>query len=215
MPAPVVSRPRARSRSRAAGAVTACAALALLGAGCTGSEEDGAAPVDRGTPLAEVDTSSLVVARAPWCEDLPAAAVERALGGPVARTSSYTNGDRARITDQVRDVAHEHSCTFRAADGTTARAWVFAPPVTPAAARALARSAGRSKGCRVLADAPALGRPSVATLCSGGTEVAYHGLLGDAWLSCSLAAPAGVREADLRDRTDQWCTAVVQTAAGG
>lgn len=215
MPAPVASRPRARARSRLAGALTACAALVLLGAGCTGSAEDGAAPVDRGTPLAEVDTPSLVAARAPWCADLPAAAVERALGGPVTRETSYTNGDRAQITDQVRDVSHEHSCTFRAADGTTARAWVFAPPVTPAAARALVRAAGQAKGCRVLADAPALGRPSVATLCSDGTVVAYHGLLGDAWLSCSLAVPAGVAEADLREHTDQWCAAVATTASAG
>ena len=37
---------------------------------------------------------------------------------------------------------------------------------------------------------------------------AYHGLFGDAWLSCSLSARAAVD--DLAERTDRWCATVVQ-----
>jgi hypothetical protein len=65
-------------------------------------------------------------------------------------------------------------------------------------------------------DASAFGSPSVAVGCRAGRTLtaAYHGLFGDAWLSCSLAVPVGgAARADLVDRAGRWCVAVA--AASG
>lgn len=222
--------PARRTRRRGAPAGLLAVGLAVVLASCTGSGDGGGATPgpDVGTPLASVDTTTLAVTRGPWCDQLPAEAVERALGGPPATSSAYESGDRARITPDVRDVAHEFSCTFVGEDGTTARAWVFAPPVTRAQAGRLVRVAGSAEGCRRVRDAPDFGRPSVATICQGegrsgtgaaaSTVASYAGLFGDAWLSCSLGTPsaesasAESAERDVLDRAGRWCVAVANTA---
>jgi hypothetical protein len=187
---------------------------------CTGSDpEPEAAPSAPSTPLASYDTAGLVVARAPFCDRIAEEAVTAVLGGEQAASSSYENGESARIGDR-RDVAHEHGCAYRAEDGTTARAWVFAPPVTPARARGLARAAESERGCRPAAEAPAFGRPSAALVCRDGDDstASFRGLFGDAWLTCTVTAssaagdPEGVE--DQLDRAGRWCVAVVEAAAG-
>ncbi|MGD9961101.1 hypothetical protein [Nocardioides sp.] len=195
--------------------------LALGGlAACTGSgdgpKDDGAerpagTPTPSATPLAGFDTASVVVARDDFCSLVPELAVEQTLGGPFASTTDYVNGERAPITPKVRDVAHEYSCTWVAEDGTTARAWVFAPPVTPKAARGLVRDLRDQRRCDT-PDAPDFGTPSVATVCTSdtGLEAAFHGLFVDAWLSCSLTGAPGTGSA-LLDRTGQWCVQVAQS----
>jgi hypothetical protein len=45
-----------------------------------------------------------------------------------------------------------------------------------------------------------------------GDEVTFHGLFGDAWLSCSLSA-VGADQDGLVDRTGRWCVAVAQAAS--
>ena len=119
----------------------------------------------------------------------------------------------------MRDVVHEDGCTFEAEDGTAARAWVFAPPVTAAQAAVLARQASTAEGCRELPDAPAFGRSSVATVCDTTDDSAvtsFRGLFGDAWLTCSLIVPATAPEQEaLAERTGRWCAAVAQTGATG
>lgn len=194
-------------------------AAVLVAGGCSGGS-DAPAPSptpDLGTPLADVATRKLAVARGDWCSSLPDDAVERTLGGPARRTSSYGNGDRVTLGDGVRDVVHEYSCSFVGAGGATARAWVFAPPVTPARAQSLVRAARNGRGCRAIDSAAGFGQPSVATRCTtdGLRRITYQGLFGDAWLSCSLTEPTGGPEADLADRADRWCAAVAQTAASG
>jgi hypothetical protein len=99
-----------------------------------------------------------------------------------------------------------------------ARAWVFAPPVTPDEARALAAAAARERGCRALPDAPAFGSPTAAIACTGGGDqrVSFRGLFGDAWLACSLSAPTSERDQDaLADRAGRWCVAVARAASRG
>ena len=117
----------------------------------------------------------------------------------------------------MQDVAHEFGCTWRRTDGSTARAWVFTPPVTAGRARALARTTASTPGCSEVADAPAFGRPSAAVVCraDGTLEASYRGLFGDAWLSCALAAPVSPADrADLVDRAGRWCVAVATAASG-
>jgi hypothetical protein len=215
--------PRLARPCRAALAVAVMASLAVTG--CTGNGDDGdaAAPVAAaGTPLASVDTSLIAVARAPFCERLTTVVVERALGGRTADATSYGNGDRAEVVPGVKDVAHEFACTFTAADGTTARAWLFAPPITRDRAAGLVTTAAGAEGCTEVTGAARFGDPSVAVQCltrTGdplqGTTVTYQGLFGDAWLACSLAVPGATVRVDQVDQTSRWCAAVVLAAAAG
>lgn len=209
--------PRRAPRS---GGVLAAALLLALSA-CTPAEEGPPEPTTTpsptGTPLAEVDTSTMVLTRAAFCQEIPDESVTLALGGTARKRTSYDNGERAQLTDDVRDVAHEFDCTFRRG-ATEARAWLFAPPVTRARAKELVALAAEAKGCETPDAAPDYGRPSLASVCSDDerTTVLFRGLFHDSWLTCSLAVPtAGTgRQAELLDRAGRWCAAVAQAASG-
>jgi len=216
--------PRPSRRARQALSVAALAVVALPVSACTGGggsdDASGAPAVAVGTPLTEVDTSLIAVVRGPFCERLSSVLVERALGGKVAAATSYGNGDRAEVAAGVTDVAHEFSCTFTAADGTEARAWLFAPPITRDRAAGIVKAVSAREGCTVIDDAARFGDPSVAVQCLSrtgdrlqGTTVTYQGLFGDAWLACSLAVPGDTVRIDQADQASRWCAGVV-TAAG-
>lgn len=199
--------------------MTACllALLALGGCSSGDAEQPAAQPTpDRGTPLGRFHSKRVAVTRGEFCDRLPAAAVERALGSSPRRERTYRSGQRVKLSASVHDIVHENGCILSGPKGTVARAWVFAPPVTRDRARELAAAAARMPGCSAVGDAPAFGKPSVATVCpaakGGGTVAAYAGLFGDAWLSCSLSS----RELDrptLLDRTGRWCVEVAKAAA--
>lgn len=166
------------------------------------------------TPLGDYDSTAVALARAPFCDRLPEEAVSEALGGGKGRTTTYSNGQRAELTTGVDDVAHEYGCRIVGRHGEL-RAWIFAPPVTSGLARDLAEEATQRKSCRQPTQAPAYGAPSVALVCPAGARrwASFRGLFGDAWLSCSLAAPASLSDADLLDRAGRWCVAVAEAAA--
>ncbi len=166
----------------------------------------------RGTDLADFDSSTAVVRRAPFCAVVPGEGVSEALGAE-GELVEYDNGEQAPALPGG-DVAHEYGCVWTAPDGGTARGWVFAPPVTAARAQEIVRAAP-AKGCATTAGAPAFGSPSVALVCVAGTTrtASYRGLFGDAWLSCSLTQPAALPEAELVARTGRWCVAVARAAA--
>lgn len=195
------------------------AASVLVGLSQAGTDDardrEKAGPTARSTPLASFDTSALVVARTSFCPALGSDQVVDALGGDVESSSSYANGETARLTRRVRDVAHEFNCTWHAAGGTTARAWVFAPPVTRERATDLVDGAVSSRGCTPIADAAAFGLPSAGLVCvhPTATEASYRGLFGDAWLACSITTPTSVARDDLIDRTGRWCVAVATAAS--
>ena len=207
-----VRRPRV---ARATLAVVATLMVALLGAGCSGSADSGPEPtaapseaVDEGTPLADVDTTSLVVARAPFCDAVDPAAVARALGEEPAEGSAYRSGQRIKLSDDVADVVHEFGCRWTAGDGV-AEAWVFVPPITRERAADLVRT-----GCRGVQD-PAFGEPSTIcrTQADGVATYTFRGLFGDAWLTCRLVVGAGQEET--LDRAGRWCAAVATGASAG
>lgn len=166
----------------------------------------------RGTDLADFDTTSTVVRRAPFCAVVPEEGVTEALGGR-GELAEYGNGEQATALP-AGDVAHEYGCVWTGANGAEARAWVFAPPVTGARALEIAKAAP-AKGCTATAGAPAFGKPSVALVCASGTTrtASYRGLFGDAWLSCSLTQPIATAPAELVERTGRWCVAVARAAA--
>jgi hypothetical protein len=197
--------------------VTVAAAMTLLLVGCSASADSStpgrAAPseaVDEGTPLADVDTTSLVVARAPFCDAVDPAAVARALGAEPAEGSAYRSGQRIKLSDGTRggaaDVVHEFGCRWTAGDGV-AEAWVFVPPVTRERAADLVRT-----GCRGVQD-PAFGEPSTIcrTQADGVATYTFRGLFGDAWLTCRLVV--GADQEKTLDRADRWCAAVATGAA--
>ncbi len=206
-----MSAPRPRS------AAPLVAALFVLLAGCTGGakEQPTAEPSSPSTPLTSYDTSAVVITRGPFCEQVPETAVEDALGEAPSKVSDHDNGERVRLTGDVKDVSHEYGCTYRGANGMTARAWLFAPPVTPARARDLVRDA-LAPGCAGVERAD-YGRPSIATRCGsrGFVEEGYRGLFGDAWLSCTLAFTGPEQPHDLTERADRWCVQVVEAASAG
>lgn len=185
--------------------------VAVTGLTACDGDEQPQTPVSSivSTPLADFSTTGITIARADFCSRVAPAAVEEALGSTPESADSYANGDRAQLAPGLRDVAHEYGCVWKAADGTVARAWVLAPPVTAEQAAALRRAA-TGRGCRPVEDAPPYGDPSVAVRC--GTQTAFHGLFGDAWLSCSVEATAGAPDA-LLDRTGRWCVTVARAAS--
>ncbi len=212
-----VRRPLA-ARATVAAAVTCCLALA----GCSVSSDSGPTPTaapseasDSDVSLEDLDTTALVVPRAPFCDRVDPAAVTRALGEEPADVSAYRSGQRIKISDDVADVVHEFGCRWTAGGGT-AEAWVFAPPVTRRRAAALVEAARRPRGCGEVPDAPDFGRPSVgcARSSSAATSVSLRGLFGDAWLTCSLSLASEPR-AEVVDRAMRWCAAVATGAASG
>jgi hypothetical protein len=210
-------------RSLAAAVVLTAAAvgvgIALHGGGGGGGEgpREPSASAAAGTPLSAYDTSTVAVDRSAFCSGLQPADVTAALGGEPESSSSYGNGQRGQLTRTVEDVAHEYSCTWVGPDGATARGWVFAPPVTPGEARALAKAAAREPGCDALPGAPDFGSPTAAIACTGAGDqrVSFRGLFGDAWLACSVSAPrtAGLTQDALVDRAGRWCVSVARAAS--
>lgn len=165
----------------------------------------------QGTDLADFDSSTAVVQRAPFCDLVAEEAVVEALGGE-GELTAWGNGEQTQALPEG-DVAHEYGCGYAGA-GTEAQAWVFAPPVTRSRAQALAKAAP-AKGCTATAGAAAFGSPSVATTCTSGEQrtVAWRGLFGDAWLTCTLTQGVGATEAELVARAGRWCVAVAQAAS--
>ncbi len=216
------------SRSSRAAALAAPAwvwvlALALVLGACSSQPSSPApdaaptapAPSAEPSSLDDLDPTTLAVPHADLCAGLTAAAVEAALLGEPRRVETWADGQQARLSEQVRDVAHEDGCRFDGPGRTSAAAWVFTPPVSPERADELARAAGAGSRCRDVPDAAAYGDPSVARTCRSGPlrETRYAGLVGDAWLTCSLSAPRSVDRTDLEARADAWCAAVLLGAA--
>lgn len=190
----------------------ACLVLAAALAGCTSDDQPPpAAPTPSITALADLAGADVTAVRAGFCPRVAPGAVEDALGAPADDSATWSNGDRAEVVAGTRDVVHEYGCSWTSADGAEARAWVFAPPVTPGRARKLADQARQADGCRPVEGAAAFGAPSAAVTCDAGgrSATAYAGLFGDAWLSCSLESAAAPDPAAV----DAWCAAVAQAAS--
>ena len=194
------------------------AALVLLLAGCTPTTEDPPerpaprqVPTAEPTSLASYETDGVAVTRGPFCDRVSPTGIEHALGAVAESHEEYGNGDRLRLPDGSRTISHEYGCTWTDADGTTARAWVFVPPVTAGWARELVAEAAQPGRCRRTGSGE-FGTPSVAVSCrtEAGAETSWRGLYGDAWLVCSLAGPEPA--AALDRRVDEWCVAVLEAA---
>ncbi len=98
----------------------------------------------------------------------------------------------------------------------TARAWVFAPPISRQRASDFANELVGMK-CKELASAAAPGDPGVAQRCglnTGATLTGLYGLVGDAWLGCevdrgTLSSTSPTEPAESA-RVGEWCVAVLE-----
>jgi len=161
------------------------------------------APVDPlAARLTAADTTAMTVRRVPFCGEVDDATAAAALGGPVTARTAWQPGDRVAVSGRVKDIADEYGCSWATASGARARAWVFAPPVTPERAAELA-TAKPTAGCTPASRMPAYGAPTSALTCGDRTVV--RGLFGDAWLTCELTSH------DL-DLVGRWCLAVARAA---
>lgn len=197
-------------------ALVCCTVISGLSACTTTPEQPSAKPTATApTPLHELDTARVGVARATFCALVAPAEVETALGGSPTRETSWGNGDRLP-GGRPGDVSHEFGCRWTRGSRSAA-AWVYAPPVTRARAHELSR-ARLGTTCRPWRHAPAYGRPSSGEACTldgGARIVGLHGLFGDAWLSCGLVVATRAARSDkqLPDRASRWCAAVLAAAA--
>jgi hypothetical protein len=193
------------------------AAVVALGlAGCSGNDQPKRQIAVNPTPIDEFVADSLKVSRASFCSRVADKAVAAAIGDVVS-TRHYGNGERARVTRGVRDVAHEYDCTFVGSSGDVARAWVFVPRVTRSQAGALVAGVRRQAGCRVV-DGHSFGSPAIGSLCvkTSRKEAAYRGLFVDAWLSCSVTDGGRKKLSDkaLLKKAGDWCVQVATATAG-
>ncbi|MGH3350343.1 MAG: hypothetical protein ACRDPS_06710 [Nocardioides sp.] len=165
--------------------------------------------------LSNADTTSMHVRRGAFCDRVATEDVTDALGGAASEKKAYGDGDQTVISGSVTDVAQEYGCIWTGPEGsaTSARAWVFAPPVTKDWATQMSKSV--PKGCKA-ASKPAYGKPSVALTCTDAKKqpkMVLHGLFGDAWLSCELTGKAGEPTATLQKRASRWCLVTATAAA--
>lgn len=191
--------------------------LALLVTGCTAGSPAPEGPAPSGTPsaaptsLATYEVEGVAVSRSPFCDRVSPTGIEHALGDSAPRSHrEYGNGDRVRLPDGTRTIAHEYGCEWTGGGGTIARAWVFVPPVSRARAVQLVDEAFAARCSRT--GSGEFGTPSVATRCrtAEGVERSWRGLFGDAWLVCTLTAR---RASDVTEQSvGAWCVAVLEAA---
>jgi hypothetical protein len=157
--------------------------------------------------LSTADTTTMHVRRGAFCDRVPTEDATEALGGAATEKKAYSDGDQTGISGEVSDVAQEYGCIWTGPEdsATSARAWVFAPPVTLDWATQMTKSV--PKGCKAA---------SVVLTCVDAKKqpkVILRGLFGDAWLSCELTGKAGEAAATLQKRASRWCLVTATAAA--
>lgn len=183
--------------------------------GCAGEEKE-SPPQVAPTPIARLNTAALEIPRIEFCASIPDSAVSDALAGEPDSDTSYGNGEEQRLPGVGPAVLHEIGCSWARDDGSAARAWIFARPVTPAFARTVISSQKEARGCRTVAG-PAYGDPSATQLCrlpGGEQRVRHAGLFDESWLTCELSSAKSAL-AELRKRTDSWCVEVATALDDG
>lgn len=181
-------------------ATAACSADPEVGEPSTGSTGSTGATAEP-TPLADYDTSAVTVVRAAFCDRVSDGAIAAAVADDASEGQSWQPGKRLPDSSAI---GNEFGCAWTAGP-VTARAWVFAPPVTPARAKDLLDEVVGKK-CQGLQTAE-LGEPSISQRCDGTAGLTgIYGLVGDAWLSCEIS---GRDDVDV-DLVGEWCVAVLE-----
>jgi hypothetical protein len=202
--------PSSARRRRAAVVVAGVLASALAFGGCS-DEEERAAPEPEPTPIGRLNTTAMQIPRIQFCPRIDPGAIADALGVEPDDDRSWGNGDEAQVLAGGRsDVVQELGCEWTTEDGASARAWVFARPVTPRLAAQVVRDAVGQRGCRTAGNA-GFGRPSYRQACrvDDTQQVRRAGLFGQTWLTCELTVPGATPAREVTQRADAWCVEVV------
>lgn len=214
--------PTASLRRRArlvAYAATGAALVTALGA-CSGEAPPTSQVTAAPTPIDQLNTGSMELARIEFCSLLPSSAVRTALDGRSGTGERWRSGQEVAVSGDTaaetqsssssgKDVVRENGCRW-SADGYSAAAWLYADDVSRADARRIIRDAGREDGCRST-EGPRFGSPSQRQSCTlddGSVRERYAGLFGDTWLTCEVQAPAGAAKREVRSRAGAWCVQV-------
>jgi hypothetical protein len=187
--------------------LTLVAVLALTG--CGKSETPKSASTPAPTPIGQLNTDAMTLARVDFCALLPDAAVREALDGGLGDQVSWRNGERALIDTGTSDVAHEYGCAWTRA-GYAASAWIFARPINTEFAKAVLDKTSHRNGCTA-EEGPDFGSPhqqQTCTLSDGTKRVRLAGLFRDTFLTCQVQAPAKMDDKTLSERTYDWCVQV-------
>jgi len=205
--------PQRRRRSPAeAAAAAAIGGLLLVATGACSTDpspeqpmKEPTVPTAEPTPLADYDTSEVAVVRAAFCDRVSDDAIAAAVSDVPSEDQTWRPGGRLPGS---KDISNEFGCAWTAGQ-VSARAWVFAPPITPERAVDLASEVVDGK-CQRVRNAPDLGAPSVAQQCAGEAgKTGIYGLVGDAWVSCELSGLTGSAVEDV-ELVGQWCVAVLE-----
>lgn len=198
-------------RTHTLGAVALVLGLLLTLGGCSKDPEKPSGPKSVApTPISQLNTGALKLARLDFCDLVPPQAVRDALGGGGAGSEkSWRNGDPAEVDEGVTDVVHEYGCSW-SRTGYAASAWLFARAITPEYAQAVIDKTSRRKGC-TSTEGPGFGTPSQRQSCDlpdGSHRVRISGLFDDNWLSCQVSGPVGQSVEDVGARADEWCVQI-------
>ena len=201
-------RPRTRlPRAVAPAVLTLVAVLALTGCGGSGTPESDSTPAP--TPIGQLNTDAMTLARVDFCALLPDSAVRKALDGGLGDQVSWRNGERALIDTDKSDVAHEYGCAWTRAQ-YAASAWIFARPITTEFAKAVLDKSAHRTNCTAEAG-PDFGSTHQQQSCrlpDGTKRVRLAGLFKDTYLTCQVQAPAKVDDHTLAERAHAWCVEV-------
>jgi len=187
--------------------LTLVAVLALTGCGTSETPKSVSTPAP--TPIGQLNTDAMTLARVDFCALLPDSAVRKALDGGLGDQVSWRNGERALIDTDTSDVAHEYGCAWTRAE-YAASAWIFARPITTEFAKAVLDKTSHRNGCTA-EEGPDFGSPHQQQNCklSDGTKrVRLAGLFKDTFLTCQVQAPAKANDKTLSERTYDWCVQV-------
>lgn len=204
----VPPRPRTRLPRGVAPAVLALVAMLAL-TGCGTSENPKSTPTPAPTPIAQLNTPAMTLARVDFCALLPDPAVRKALAGGLGDQVSWRNGERALIDTDTRDVAHEYGCAWTR-EQYAASAWIYARPITSEFAKAVLDKTSHRQGCTAKAG-PDFGSPHGQQNCrlpDGTKRVRLAGLFKDTYLTCQVQAPPKEDDQTLAERADEWCVQV-------
>ncbi len=166
-------------------------------------------PVEEPTQLADVDTSTFTLNRDAFCDRVSTEAISRALGQAATEMTTWAPGEPLPESQQV---GNEFGCAWSVGP-VGARAWVFAPPITPSRAGDFTDEA-IGQGCSRVSRAPALGSPSLTQQCSteaGPGTTSVYGLVGDAWVGCEVSrANKTSNKTGQVERVGEWCVAALE-----
>ncbi len=210
-------RGRAVRRRPSSGLALTVVLVAGLSAGCTEPDDPAEEPTPSSSALADIDLTGVVASRAAFCDDLDPEGVEELLGGEPSKTTSYDAGQRAELTSGLRDVANEYSCYYERGSGTTlqtARAWIFAQPVSAGQAQEWVRERERDERCEVDGELT-FGDPGLVQSCAQESRrrVTAVGLFGDAWVTCQATASKSTEADELLEAAQRWCAQVALTTS--